>query len=157
MTQEFELADFTIRFLRTQGLDGFSLAFKPHRGRHGRRAKRGTVVIQATKPENQPQLKGSSTVEDLVERFHTLAKQTREWTELGPDCYKVRLFDHMGRPVEDSERLSDLRNLQSDLKEKYLLKAQKTLLATLKEFERNLETKDISFLVKSVLRERYAN
>ena len=156
MAKGIELGELTARFLAFQELDGFEMIFQPFRGKQKRRAKRSTVVVEAEKVSSQRFLRGDRTVADLIARFHALAKETEKWTEPGPNCYKVRILDHQGRPVDECDTIGSLRTRQEDLKKEDLERARKTLHSTLKDFERKLEESDIVPLVREVLKERYS-
>lgn len=153
-----QLGEFSDRLLEAQGLDGFTLAFVPHRGKGGRRSKRSTVTVEVLKlPEDQGQMQSGRTVSDLYKRFHALAPETAQWTEPGQQCYRLRLRDHNARLVEETETLGDLRARQGDERKKFLEKAHRTLAATFKELERGLEDKEILSLVTAALKERYSH
>lgn len=157
MAKSMELGVFSQRFLKAQKLDGFELSFDPHQGKRNRRAKRSTVLIEAQKPEEQSLMLGSRTVADLMRRYHNFAPETANWTEAGPNCYRLRLRDHRGRIVDDSETLAALRTRQEDERQQAIDRGTRVLSATLKELERHLDDVDIAALLKAAIKERYAS
>lgn len=151
---QMQLGEFTQRFLVFHGLSGFALVFEPMFARRSRRAKRSTVMIEVEKPESGNPLSSSKTVGDLVDRFHRSAPETRDWTT-GADRYAARLYDDMNEPVAVGEQLGDVRRRDVERREAAQLRGTKAITKALLACEKMLEPKEVSQLVKQILKDRY--
>ena len=150
----YQLGEFTALFLKHQGLEDFSLAFEPKR-RGARRAKRSTASIEAENPNTESPLSHSKTVRQLVEKFHHLAPQTRDWLDAS-SSYVVRLYDTQGEIVAFEDVLRDVRRRDDDRREAGRVKASKVIKRALRGCDQLLiEPKVIKALVIEVLKEHY--
>jgi hypothetical protein len=151
---QMQLGEFTQRFLAFHGLTGFALVFEPMFARRSRRAKRSTVMVEAEKPETGNPLSSSKTVNELIERFHRLAPETRDWT-IGSDRYAARLYDDINEPVAVGQQLGDVRRRDAERREAAQLRGTKAITKALLACEKILEPKEVAQLVKQILRDRY--
>lgn len=153
----YELGKFTKIFLKRQGLDDFGLAFKPHYARtKARRSKRENTWIKAEDPLHCPKLPSTRTVADLVELFHKLAPETRDWTS-GPRSYRVKVSDDLGEEVHGTENLAIARQ-RSEIRYQSSVKDVEVLIKKALDYaDTLLDPSEISRMVKQAIRDRYGS
>lgn len=153
--KDYELGTFTALFLKRQGLDDFSLVFKPFKVRtKARRSKRENTLIKGEDPLRTPKLPGTRKVSDLIELFHKLSPKTREWTD-GPRSYRLKLSDDQGKEVLLTEALSTTRQRPESRHQANITDVDKAIKDALDYADTLLNSKEISLLIREAMRTRY--
>ena len=111
-------------------------------------------MIKGDDPLCSPKLPGTRKVSDLIELFHKLSPETREWTD-GPRSYRARLNDDQGDEVSLTEALSTARKRPESRHQANISDVDKAVRYALDYADTLLNPKEISLLVRDAMKTRY--